>query len=81
MLKEANEVGMLLDDLSKYLDCYISSLKYPNMKTLTFLTLNSFPIHQYTLEDWNETLTYLTEKDLSFSSLSEVSDYIQKLSR
>lgn len=69
----------LLDYLAGKLGCvYLSDLpRYCNSADMRNLLLN-IPEHEYTLRDWNDTLSYLFKEPHECSSIAEAKDYYKK---
>lgn len=67
----------LLDDLWKDIGCmYLSDLKNKEFSLMIKLYLNKVRINKYSLDDWNDTINYLTDKDINFTSFDEVRRFI-----
>ena len=77
-LKTRDQEGhKLLDDLWKDIGCmYLSDLKNKEFSLMIKLYLNKIKLNKYSLADWNDTINYLTDKDINFTSFDEVRRFI-----
>lgn len=66
----------LLEYLQLQCGCeYLSDLKYSSRWQAKLLALKN--PEQFTLEEWNRTLEYLTEISSNYGSLREVNEYLR----
>lgn len=70
----------LLEDLRIQTDCaFVSDLrectKFHSIKN----ALNNLDVRQYTIQKWNDAVSYTTGKALTFSKVEEASEYLKNL--
>ncbi|MDY4080427.1 MAG: hypothetical protein SOY97_02235 [Candidatus Metalachnospira sp.] len=69
--------GNLLDDLTEMIGCeYLSNLRSEQWKEPLALIIQKIVPENYTLEDWNESISYLTEKNKKFFTQKEARDFL-----
>ncbi|MGI5857038.1 MAG: hypothetical protein ACOX64_11325 [Candidatus Merdivicinus sp.] len=69
----------LLEQLAVQQDCFISNLRTPEYLTSVIHELKRIPPEKCSCEEWSSCLSYLFERELSFSSYAEVQAFIDHL--
>jgi len=65
--------GELLENLYRQVACeYFSEIKGSERKEQVIQLLLSLPLSDYTLEQWNYTLTYLFDRTIAAESLEDI---------
>ena len=69
--------GNLLDDLTERIGCeYLSNLRSEQWKEPLSLIIQKIVPENYTLDEWNESISYLTEDNRKFSTQKEARDFL-----
>lgn len=67
----------LLDDLSRGIGCaYVSDLHEVRWQTALVLALQNIRASDYSVEMWNEAVTYIMNQKTEFSSVREAYEYL-----
>ncbi len=69
--------GKLLDDLAEKEDCFISSLKAPFEKQKIIHIFQTIPPEQYSLQEWEYSISYLTGCPVHFFNYSELQGFLK----
>lgn len=69
--------GKLLDDLAKKEGCFISSLKAPSEKQKIIHIFQTIPPEQYSLQEWEYSISYLLGRTVHFPSYSKLQLFLK----